>query len=169
MRVLDNFVRVSDPCRSLLAYVFLSVFLTCLRVRLVAVEHMRLFNLQMSNLCVELLSEHAQVVKWLSTSHRFRLERTPRSCEQIPTGALCLGGPSATAINVHLSSGTKTGRVLVSTRVVLAWALYSTQHPARIQRPQSGRALQTEMVTLLNYNLKNADHNHWKTQRQTCI
>ena len=74
VRVLDNFVRVSDLCWPLWAYVFLSVFLTCLRVHLVAVEHIRLFNLQMSNLCVELLSEHAQVVKWLPTSHRFRLE-----------------------------------------------------------------------------------------------
>ena len=48
------------------------------------------------------------------------------------------------------------------TRVVLVWGLYSTQHPARFQRPQSGRALQTEMGTLLNYNLGNADHNHRK-------
>ena len=55
------------------------------------------------------------------------------------------------------------------TRVVWVWALYSTQHPAGFQRPQKRRALQTEMVTLLNYNLKNADHNHRKTQRQTCI
>ena len=72
---------------------------------------------------------------------------------------------------MHLSSGTKTvcGRVLVSTRVVLVWALYSTQHPARIQRPQIGRALQTEMGTLLNYNQKNADHNHRKKLWQTCL
>ena len=74
VRVLDNFVRVSDLCRPFLAYVFLSVFLTCLRVHLIAVEPIRLFNLQIFNLCVELLSEHAQVVKWRPTSHRFKLE-----------------------------------------------------------------------------------------------
>ena len=51
VRVLDNFVRVSDLCRPLLAYVFLSVFLTCLRVHLTAVEHIRLFNLQIFNRC----------------------------------------------------------------------------------------------------------------------